>query len=341
MGKTARTHRPLPLVRTVLFLPFLNFLTRLGTPVDRLLQAAKLPISPSDDPDTLIPLRNVYDFLDVAARREGIDNLGFQVGLATPITALGDFGLLIRRSVTLWDALHTAQTLVSTMSTGFRLRIEQTGSSAWIYHDNLVAEASGSGHGDAFGTMLLVNLIRTVATDRWRPTAVRLPMPHDHTVADLDVFRVAALQFGQAASAIAVPTTLLSESLRRETPRDLAETGHLDQHLTSSAPSQELCGSVTQFLLSQLPYGSTDISAAAEATGLSVRTLQRQLWEEGCDYSRLLEQTRFRLAVDLLRNADIKVVDIALELGYRDAANFTRAFRRWTGISPMRFRDTA
>lgn len=56
------------------------------------------------------------------------------------------------------------------------------------------------------------------------------------------------------------------------------------------------------------------------------------------NYSKLVEQVRFQTAVDLLREPDIKLIEIAAELGYTDAANFTHAFKRWTGISPREFR---
>lgn len=338
MPRTDRGHRPLPLVRTAAFRPFLHYLTRLGTPVDRLLEISKLPVAAMGDPDMLIPLRNACRFLDIVALREGIPTLGFQVAQRTPVNALGALGLLVGRSVTLWEALHTAERLASTMSNGFRLQIEQADETVWIHHQNLMAEAPGSGHADAFGLMQLVNLIRLAAGEKWRPAAARLPLPHGRAVADLEVFRAAALQFGQATSAIAVPTTLLTQPLHSATQYDSTDTVRLDGLLQSTAPARDLCGSVKQFLRSQLPNGITDISAAAEAADASVRTLQRKLQEEGCDYSRLLDQTRFCLAVELLRDAELKILDIAHELGYGDAANFTRAFRRWTGQSPQVFR---
>lgn len=338
MSSATQKARALPLVRTAAFLPFRNFLSEIGTPVDRVLQKSKLQIRAMHDPEALIPLRNLCRFLDDVVRREGIANLGFHVGLRTPIESLGDFGLMVRRSVTLWDALHTAERLVSTLSTGFNLRIQRAGGVVWVHHQNLIADAPGSRHADTFGLMMLVNLIRLTTSERWRPPAVRLLMPPDRTVADLPVFRTAAVEFQQTTSAIAVPAPLLSELLDRRAQHGAGDSQSLAERLQSSAPAQDLCGSVKQFLRSQIPHGVTDITAAAEAAGLSVRTLQRQLMEEGCEYSRLLEQTRFRLAVELLRDVDLKIVDIAQELGYGDAANFTRAFRRWTGLSPLEFR---
>jgi len=69
-----------------------------------------------------------------------------------------------------------------------------------------------------------------------------------------------------------------------------------------------------------------------------MRTFQRRLEQEGLTYQRLVDQVRFQAAAELLGNRSVKMIEIALELGYSDAAHFTRAFRRWTGVEPSEFR---
>jgi len=66
----------------------------------------------------------------------------------------------------------------------------------------------------------------------------------------------------------------------------------------------------------------------------------RRLALEGDSYLRLVEQARFETAAQRLRDDRAKLIDIAYDLGYTDAANFTRAFRRWTGMGPRAFRRT-
>jgi len=58
-------------------------------------------------------------------------------------------------------------------------------------------------------------------------------------------------------------------------------------------------------------------------------------------FVRLVDEARFQAASRLLRDPSIRIIDISVELGYKDSANFTRAFRRWAGVPPLAFRRAA
>ena len=84
-----------------------------------------------------------------------------------------------------------------------------------------------------------------------------------------------------------------------------------------------------------------DMAALASAHNMSERTLRRRLAEEGTSYRDLLDEVRSHLAREYLRDTPLNVVDIASLLGFEDVANFRRAFRRWTGLAPQQYRETA
>ena len=86
------------------------------------------------------------------------------------------------------------------------------------------------------------------------------------------------------------------------------------------------------------PDGPPRIESVARAARCSARTLQRRLREAGLTFSGLLEEVRLEIAARMLEDSKKKVRDIALDLGYSDQANFTRAFRRWAGVTPSAYR---
>ena len=80
------------------------------------------------------------------------------------------------------------------------------------------------------------------------------------------------------------------------------------------------------------------IAETAEIVGTSVRSLQRGLATADLTYSRLLDEVRFENAIEMLRKTNVRITDAAYASGYANPTHFTRAFRRFTGITPREFR---
>ena len=80
------------------------------------------------------------------------------------------------------------------------------------------------------------------------------------------------------------------------------------------------------------------LARVAATLFVSERTLKRRLQEEGSNFQSLVDAVRLERAAELLRDTHMNLGQIAEALGYADAANFTRAFKRWTQISPSAYR---
>ena len=93
-----------------------------------------------------------------------------------------------------------------------------------------------------------------------------------------------------------------------------------------------------QIVHTYLIDGYPRIVHIAEAANTSVRSLQRSLSSAGTTYSELIEEVRLEAAIAMLTETDARSIDISHALGYTDPANFARAFRRMTGVSPREFR---
>ena len=87
--------------------------------------------------------------------------------------------------------------------------------------------------------------------------------------------------------------------------------------------------------------GPPGLKIVAREVHCSVRTLQRRLRDAGTTYARLQDEVRRERAAEFLRDPELRVADVAKRLGYSNQANFTRAFRRWAGMCPSRFRRGA
>lgn len=81
-----------------------------------------------------------------------------------------------------------------------------------------------------------------------------------------------------------------------------------------------------------------DLESVAARLHLSGRSLKRKLQQQGLGFLELLEEARKRDSLQLLEDASLAVGDVAERIGYSDPASFTRAFRKWTGLTPSAWR---
>jgi AraC-like DNA-binding protein len=103
--------------------------------------------------------------------------------------------------------------------------------------------------------------------------------------------------------------------------------------------SSRIATDVENLVRDALPSGIPGIIQIAEHMGMSGRTLTRRLSESGHTFRNLVRQTQENIAKDLLRNTSRTVSEIAFQTGFSEQSAFSRAFKRWTGQSPLAFRS--
>jgi len=118
--------------------------------------------------------------------------------------------------------------------------------------------------------------------------------------------------------------------------------GYLDQlaeeALEGLGRDDSFAAKVRKAIWPELNDGHPSLKRTAKALGMSVRTLQRRLREEGQTFAGTLEALRRELATGLLRHRELSVSEVAFLLGYSEPSTFHRAFRRWHDRSPQEFR---
>ena len=102
--------------------------------------------------------------------------------------------------------------------------------------------------------------------------------------------------------------------------------------------STRLSERVRTIFIERLVTGKFSEEQIAEQLNLSLRSLQRRLRDEQTSYQQLLDETRLELSLQYINRTSLSVAQIAPLLGFSDSSNFNRAFKRWLGISPSKYR---
>ena len=95
---------------------------------------------------------------------------------------------------------------------------------------------------------------------------------------------------------------------------------------------------VKSAFLDLMPAGHISIERVARRLNMTARSLQRRLKDENTTFSKLVDEARRELAEDYIHDFSFSLMEVAFILGFSDYSSFSRAYRRWTGMSPSKVR---
>jgi AraC-like DNA-binding protein len=173
----------------------------------------------------------------------------------------------------------------------------------------------------------------------WAPTQVKFAHPAPSVVREHERVFQAPIRFTAGENALVFPSELLHLPCRTADPGLLAVLSrHADQILSVLPQTDSWSDRIRRTAAEELGRGTAPVEQVARRLGLSVRSLQRRLAEEGTSYTELLDGIRHELAVRYFRDSRLSIAQIALLLGYAETSSFDRSFRRWCGMSPSDYR---
>jgi AraC-like DNA-binding protein len=199
----------------------------------------------------------------------------------------------------------------------------------------LGAEATDQIADAALGTMF--NIMVALCGSHWKPIEVRFEHRRPSEMAPFHRFFQAPLRFDMNENALVFAASWLSRPLPAVEPelsrllRDKMEA--LEAQYRGEFPEQ-----VRSILRTGLlaDYGSAD--QVATLLSMHSRTLHRRLAASGTNFRTLVDECRYEIARQMLKDTDSDVGHIAYMLNYADTSAFARAFRRWSGTTPSRWR---
>lgn len=316
--------------------PLLRFLREIGSPYKRLLEAAKIPIDLIDQAERPLPLLSAYRLFEIAAQKEGGEYVGLIAADYAQLEDFGGYGNTLLQSKTIYDHLMTAVKQLNTHATGEKFWLQEDGDSIFFCHATLPSVSKKQLLTTQFTLAITINTLRQCLGPNWLPEKIGLPaLPTQrldwHGLTGADILQAHGYGY------FSFPKKLLIKPFTLR-----ANQSSLVEGVVKAEPKKLEVGlvqSTTQLIEILFPYGYPDINQVTECAGVSKRTFQRMLKFEDVSYAKLVGEARIKLACEWLQHSNSDITVIAQQLAYNDASNFTRAFRRNTGLSPSAYRD--
>ncbi|HLV77400.1 MAG TPA: AraC family transcriptional regulator [Marinobacter sp.] len=149
------------------------------------------------------------------------------------------------------------------------------------------------------------------------------------------------VEYGYAEDALVIPAAQLKQPIRFSNEQlAAASRAQCEEALRQLKEDSGFACRVRRVIETSHPF-PPKLARVASTLFVSERTLKRRLHEEDASFQALVDQVRLERAQGLLSTTGMNLSQVADTLGYADAANFTRAFKRWTGLSPSHFRARA
>ena len=314
-------------------------LRRAGCNPEKICEAVGLQPAELRDPDASIPLHAYLNLMDLAARSGSDDCLGLHFGASYDPGDYGALGFVALNSPTVGAGLLSVGRYLGVMRDHCRVMLEVENRLARGRY-RLAAGSVGLRRQDA--EMALARMcrgMRLVLGEDWAPRQVHFehPAPPDATP-HREVFRT-EVRFGQAINAMIFDQEVLDIEIPTADGRLLRILeGFLEEELSRRRADPDLVQRVRRQVLDALGSGVPGIAEVASSAGMSIRTLQRRLGEQGLTYNKLVDDLRHELSLQYLEAREVSISEIAFLLGYSEASAFDRAFRRRSGVSPLEFR---
>ena len=323
-----------------LTLAILDTLRTLGVgDTDALLEAARIDPRLLEKPENRIPLEQQQALWQLAVQASGTPAFGLHFARCIQPTNFGLLGYMAMNCRDIGECFEAIVRYQFLAGQGGEFTLASDGAGVGLCYTPV-----NPGH-PATAQRVVAMLAATAGFGRWlvgehfKARRVEFTQAAAVNTADYEEFFACAvvfdaprncLFFDEAVTRLGVPNA--SEELL------LLLSERANRLLQSLSQHSGIAARIASLLATQLTDMLPDKTVIASQLGMSERTLQRRLKQEGTSFQVILDNTRHYLARELLRNTALPLTGVATHLGFAEPSAFFRAFRKWEGCTPGQYR---
>ena len=321
--------------------PILAALAAHGVDVAAFVQKLGLTAEVFEDDEQRVEISKADPMWDKAAALLDDPLFGLHLASHLKVETFGVFTYLAATSDTVGIALRRVCEFFRLVGDGVRYDLiesdEESGHAVMVM--TVLSAHAASRHIVEFSLAAAYAYTIVTAGDRFSASSVSFEHAANADLSEYTRFFGIEPKFAAERNAFSFDRNLLAAPLQSSDPHLANLLERYARTLLADLPSAEpFFEQARHELLQLLRKGEASLEALAEALQMRPRTLQHQLQEQGTSFSTLLDELRCGLAKEFVKQPHFGLAEIAYIVGFSDQSSFNRAFRRWTGQSPGRYR---
>lgn len=316
-----------------------------GSDVDQaeLLRSVGLDPDAPADPTAMISAEAYYDLIERISRQIDATALPLRTGASMRCDDYGALGLAFKSAPTLAGSYTRVAGYARLWTSVVEYELRADGDNTWFILHRSGTRRLGLRISNEATLASATALAREVSpTNRFHPREVHIQHPPPATLQHHEAYFGCPVVFGSDRDALLIAQTDLEKTNR------LGDKGitqfllrHLDAELSNIAGKKKLSDQAKDVIARALSDGLPKMEDVARRLGLSVRSLHRRLADDGLTFQTLTQETQRELAEGLLRDERYSISEVAFLTGFSEQSSFNRAFKRWAGETPARYRRNA
>lgn len=315
--------------RSAVIQPVTDALIGLGRVPPRIVADLHVPPSALLDQRAWVDRRACFGMVNAIRRLTGDPCVGIHLAQQADWNSMGSWAAGILAAPNLREAIRHAARALPLLETGSRLELLLRDTQACMrfsYEPPYEVRPDHFLLADLFSLKRILGLAAEPV-----PVHVRTAIERPRCAREVERLLGPGVEFGATGNEIVFPKSALSLPLDRRA-RDRVCRGR-----EPCVTTPETGRRVAAVIHDDLEFEPLNLPEVARRLGMNLRTVQRHLAVWGVTFEAVLDDYRRQHAVALLREGGHTVTDVAFRLGYSDSAHFSRAFKRWFGVSPAAF----
>lgn len=274
----------------------------------------------------------------------GDKDLGLHLGEKAAPPMLGQAGHLQQSSKDVLSAFERTFHFSRTFTAVYDSRMEEKNAEVWLYYEPVKAWSDASpetvSHGVNIPFAATMNFMRLLSGRSVYPIRVMYRGDRIRDTSEHERIFQCKPSFNQDSNCMVFRTADMQIPVLGYNPQLSAMIEKLlQERLRESEEGVRFTTKVKEAISANYQFDFPQLENIAVTLNITPRTLQRKLQDENTSYRELRDSIRYELATTLLRYKDLTISEIAYKLGYAELTAFRKAFKQWSGVTPVDYRS--